>query len=98
MSICIRCRKSHEVTTRFRCYHCGETLCENQIEKLPSIITQDVGVISHAARSCGPVYDITDMSPVERIMWFMRDIDKRGILVKNPRYVAKVTWKNKNVK
>ena len=71
--VCIWCKKSHEVTTRFRCYQCGKTMCQEQVEELPTILTQKIGVLSHASRSCGPVYDITTMSPVERIMWFMRD-------------------------
>jgi len=44
-----------------------------QVEELPAILTQKIGVLSHADRSCGSVYDITIMSPVERVMWFMRD-------------------------
>ena len=91
MTICIWCRKSHEVTTRFRCYQCGKTMCQGQVEELPTILTQKIGVLYHASRSCGPVYDVIAMSPVERTMWFMRDIGDRGIPVKNPRYVVKVT-------
>ena len=91
MITCIWCRKEHEVTTRFRCYRCGKTLCQEQVEEVPSLITKELGVLAHDNRSCGPVYDVTTISPIERIMWFMRDVDKRGIPVKNPRYVAKVT-------
>ncbi len=91
MVTCIWCRKSHEVTTRFRCYRCGTVLCEEQMEILPSLITGSMGVMCHANRSCGPVYDTMSVSPVDRIMWFMRSIDGRGIPVANPRYVAKVT-------
>ena len=90
MITCIWCRKEHEPVKRYRCYKCGETLCGMQVEALSSILTQKEGVLSHASRSCGPVYDITFMSPVERITWFMRSIGEE-IPVKNPRYVAKVT-------
>ncbi len=91
MIICIWCRKNHEIVTRFRCYQCGKAMCQDQIEEVPSLITHQLGVLAHASRSCGPVYDITDISPVERLMWFMRKIDGRGILVENPRCVVKVT-------
>ena len=91
MVTCIWCRKSHEATVRFRCYQCGETLCQKQIQEVPSLISQQLGVLAHANRSCGPVYDIINVSPVERIMWFMRKTDSRGILVENSRYVAKIT-------
>ena len=53
-------------------------MCQEQVEELPSILTQKIGVLAHASRSCGPVYDITAMSPVEKIMWFMREIDDNG--------------------
>jgi len=73
MPTCIWCRKDHEVVARFRCYQCGRTLCENQIEHIPAIISQKLGVVAHDNQACGPVYDITNISPVERVMWFMRD-------------------------
>ena len=62
------------------------------------MITHQLGVICHDDRSCGPVYDITVVSPVERLMWFMRNINERGIPVANPRYVAKVTFPNGRTK
>lgn len=73
MPTCIWCRKNHEVKTRFRCYKCGKIMCQEQIEELPSIITQQLGLIAHDARSCGPVYDVTSISLVEGIMWFMQE-------------------------
>ena len=66
-------------------------MCQEQVEELPTILTQQIGVLCHASRSCGPVYDVTTISPIERLMWFMRDVDGRSIPVKNPRYVVKVT-------
>ena len=77
MIICIWCRESHEVKARFRCYNCGKTMCQEQIEELPSLITHQLGVIAHDARSCGPVYDVTNVSPVQRIMWFMQESKRR---------------------
>lgn len=80
MITCIWCRKSHEVTTRFRCYRCGTILCQEQVEILASVLTGSfgLGVMCHANRSCGPIYDTMSVSPVERIMWFMREVDDNG--------------------
>lgn len=73
MITCIWCRKSHEVTTRFRCYKCGKTMCQEEARHIPSIITQRIDLYDHDNGSCGPVYDTTTISPIEKIMWFMRD-------------------------
>lgn len=66
-------------------------MCQDQIEEIPSLITHQLGMLAHASRSCGPVYDITSISPVERLMWFIQKIDGRGIPVANNRLVAKVS-------
>jgi len=69
-TICIRCKKDHPGTRAiFRCAKCGKLLCCYQVEALSNFN----GPYVHEDRGCGPVFDVTNKSPLEKVLWEMRD-------------------------